>query len=223
MTHNLPLMRLLFVCTGNICRSPLAERLAATLAEEALGASAATVLVRSAGTDALDGKGMDARSASALRKLGGDPEGFVARTFTPAMAYGADLVLTMTRQHRRLVLAQAPRAMKRTFTLPEAAALMADADLTGLRQLPLDQRAVELAVRLNEGRARRRPVEADDVFDPIGQSSGIHEQVAARIARKIQPLAELLFATEQAQVPLSAASSGPLRRPLPPIAPLRTA
>ncbi len=209
-------MRLLFVCTGNICRSPLAERLAAALAEDALGPGAAAVHVRSAGTEALDGKGMDARSAAALHKLGGDPAGFTARTVTPAMVYGADLILTMTRRHRRLVLAQAPRALRRTFTLPEAADLLSGADLTGIRQLPLGQRAAELAERLNAGRARRRPVEADDVFDPIGQSGNIHEQVAARIARKLQPLAEVLFAPAPTALPLDERPGGYALPPPPP-------
>src|SRR3954466_14540445 len=100
-------MRLLFVCTGNICRSPLAERLAAAWAEQSLGAGAARVHIWSAGTEGRDGKPMDAKSASALSRLGGDPTGFKARTFVPDMADVADLVLTMTRRHRRLVLAEA--------------------------------------------------------------------------------------------------------------------
>jgi protein-tyrosine phosphatase len=186
-------MRLLFVCTGNICRSPLAERLATSWAEQSLGAGAATVHIRSAGTDALDGKSMDKRSAAALVDLGGDPTGFVAQTIHPRMADEADLVLTMTRRHRRLVLAQAPRAMRHTFTLPEAADLLRTADLRGIADLPLRQRARELAVRLNDGRARRRGHDSDDVFDPIGESSGVHRQVADRISRKLRPLADVLF------------------------------
>jgi protein-tyrosine phosphatase len=186
-------MRILFVCTGNICRSPLAERLAATWAEEALGAGAAGLHLRSAGTDALDGKPMEKRSAAALAKLGGDPAGFLARKISPAMADDADLVLTMTRRQRRLVLSQSPRALRHTFTLPEAADLLRTAELDGITDLPLRRRAADLAVRMNAGRARRRGVEADDVFDPIGQAASVHGDVAARIARKLRPLADVLF------------------------------
>jgi protein-tyrosine phosphatase len=189
-------MRLLFVCTGNICRSPLAERLASSWAEQSLGAGAARVHVRSAGTDGLEGKPMDKRSAAALTELGGDPSGFLARTLNPRMADDADLVLTMTRRHRRLVLAQAPRTLRRTFTLPEAADLLRTADLRGITDLPLTERARELAGRLNEGRAQRRGIEADDVVDPIGQSSAVHRKVADRISRKLRPLADILFADE---------------------------
>ncbi len=190
-------MRLLFVCTGNICRSPLAERLAVRWAEQALGANAATVHIRSAGTDALDGKAMDKRSAAALVELGGDPTGFKAQTVDPRMAEDADLVLTMTRRHRRLVLGAAPRALRHTFTLPEAADLLRTADLRGVVELPMSHRARELAVRLNDGRARRRGHESDDVFDPIGESSGVHKQVADRIVRKLRPLADVLFVDER--------------------------
>ncbi len=189
-------MRLLFVCTGNICRSPLAERLAAVWAEQSLGAGAATVHINSAGTDAMDGHAMDTRSAAALVDLGGDPTGFVARTLVPEMAAHADLVLTMTRRQRRLVLADAPRALRHTFTLPEATDLLRRADLTGVTDLPLRKRARELAVRLNAGRAWRATVETDDVLDPIGQPGAVHKQVGERIARKLRPLADVLFAND---------------------------
>jgi protein-tyrosine phosphatase len=189
-------MRLLFVCTGNICRSPLAERLASSWAELALGPAAAAVHIRSAGIEALEGHAMDKRSATALDSLGGDPSGFTARTLQPAMVEQADLVLTMTRKQRRSVLNVAPGAMRRTFTLPEAADLLRSAETDGLDQLPIRHRAGELAVRLNAGRAWRRGGDADDIYDPIGQSGSVHSQVAARIARKLQPLTDVLFVDE---------------------------
>ncbi|MGY1740228.1 MULTISPECIES: arsenate reductase/protein-tyrosine-phosphatase family protein [unclassified Blastococcus] len=191
-------MRILFVCTGNICRSPLAERLASLWAEQALGAAAAGIHIRSAGTEGLEGHAMDSRSANALVALGGDPSGFVARKLHPVMAEEADLVLTMTRRQRRSVLSQAPRAMRHTFTLPEAADLLRSADVDGIDLLPLRRRAGELAARLNDKRAWRKGVDADDVFDPIGQSKDVHKQVAARIARKLQPLTDVLFAEDRA-------------------------
>ena len=97
-------MRLLFVCTGNRCRSPLAERLAARWAAELLGPRAGEVTTLSAGTAATAGEPMEERSARALSELGGDPRGVAARILTPADVESADLVLTMTREHRRRVL-----------------------------------------------------------------------------------------------------------------------
>ena len=197
-------MRLLFVCTGNICRSPLAERLAIAWADQRLGAAAASVHIASAGIDALDGHAMDKRSAAALAGLGGDPTGFAARTIVPEMATHADLVLTMTRRQRRLVLADAPRALRHTFTLPEAADLLLTADLRGVTALPLHTRARELAVRLNAARAHRPSIEADDVNDPVGHSGSVHKEVGARIARKLQPLTDVLFAGGAAAQPRQA-------------------
>ncbi|WP_327046217.1 sugar phosphate nucleotidyltransferase [Microbispora sp. NBC_01189] len=80
--------RILFVCTGNICRSAMAERI--TLA--ALGPGS-PILVGSAGTRAAEGHPMSERSRVELLRLGGDPSGFAARPLTAEAVAGADLVL----------------------------------------------------------------------------------------------------------------------------------
>jgi len=64
-------VHVLFVCTGNICRSPTAERLTCAFAtEHGLGLDAS-----SAGTRAVIGYGMEPTAAEVLRSMGGDPEG----------------------------------------------------------------------------------------------------------------------------------------------------
>jgi protein-tyrosine phosphatase len=118
-----------------------------------------------------------------------------------------DLVLTMTREHRRSVLQRDPRALRRVFTLAEAAALLPLADRTGLDLLPWDQRAGELAVRLDAARARRAGGSEDDIRDPIGQPLEVHREVAVTIAGEMRPLADVLLA------PLSAPALP--RRPSP--------
>jgi protein-tyrosine phosphatase len=64
----------LVICTGNICRSPLAERLL-----RARIATDADIRVESAGTHGLTGRPIDRDSATALRELGVDPDGHEAR------------------------------------------------------------------------------------------------------------------------------------------------
>ncbi|MBM4497011.1 hypothetical protein GS426_20035 [Rhodococcus hoagii] len=64
---------------------------------------------------------MEPKAAQVLSDLGGSPDGFVARQINPAVASSADLVLTMTEEHRDAVLKLSPRHLKRTFTLLEAA------------------------------------------------------------------------------------------------------
>jgi protein-tyrosine phosphatase len=149
---------------------------------------------------------MHQSSAHALVGLGGDPHGFEARPFVAAQAEAAGLVLTMTREQRHRVLQQAPRAMRWTFTLPEAAALMVDADLEGLSSLTRRDRVRELAGRLNAGRRQRPSRAEDDILDPIGASAGVHRQVAAHVADFLRPLAGVLLA-ECLPVPEGAASA----------------
>jgi protein-tyrosine phosphatase len=213
-------VRLLFVCTGNICRSPVAERLTLALAEQALGPSAVSVRVRSAGVGATDGRAMEPNSAQALVELGGNPEGFTSRQIQPGDAEGADLTLTMTSQQRHQVLKRSPRALRRTFTLAEARALLelvGSRDANAVVTLPIERRAVELAARLNEARTQRRTMPADDILDPIGQPRRVHREVAETIDENLEPLARLLFAalppaTVMMAVPVNTRNRGDLLR-----------
>jgi protein-tyrosine phosphatase len=211
-------MRLLFVCTGNLCRSPVAERLTLAKAEQALGPAAATVRVRSAGVGTTDGRPMDPNSARALADLGGRPEAFLSRQIQPGDAVGADLTLTMTGQHRHQVLKRSPRALRRTFTLAEAVALMELVDpreLTAITALPMERRAGELAARLNDARLHRRTSPADDIADPIGQPRRVHREVAETIEGHLEIITQLLFASlPPATVMMQAVSPAPNRATL---------
>lgn len=166
-------LRVLVVCTGNICRSPLAERLLrARLGDR--------VVVTSAGTHGLDAAPMEPNAADELTRWGGDPDGFASHRIVPADVEDADLVLTMTTGHRAAVLAEHPGAMARTFTLLEFAHLL---DLQGGSFRGTD------SVR---DLARRRGVstlEGYDVADPFGQSPAVHAQAAASIADAVERIA----------------------------------
>ncbi|MEV0322968.1 low molecular weight phosphatase family protein [Streptomyces sp. NPDC050658] len=100
----------LFVCTGNICRSPLAARL--------LTARADTPAV-SAGTSAVPGSPMDPAMSDELVRLGGNPDRFAARRLDARMVAGARLVLGLAREHREAAVRLAPTALARCFTLAE--------------------------------------------------------------------------------------------------------
>ena len=172
-------MHVLVVCTGNICRSPTAERLLVARAAE-LGVVGLTV--GSAGTWAVVGYGMEATARDVLAELGGDPAQFRARQLTPTLVDGADLVLAMTTRHRDRVLAESPRAMRRTFTLLEAERLLA---------VPTDE--VGLPARLVTARGLQ-PLERhnDDVVDPIGEPRALFEDVGRQIDHAITALAQAL-------------------------------
>jgi len=196
-------VRILLVCTGNVCRSAVAERLATTWAQESLAHSPEGDAVRidSAGLSAVAGRPIDPHAAAALVALGGDPAGLRSREFTPELAADADLVLTMTRDQRRTVLESTPRGLRRTFTLTEAADLLQRADLTGLALLPLTARARELGHRLDAARSGRPTAHSDDITDPMGQRPAVHQEVAELVATALRPLADILFSSVRARLP----------------------
>ena len=168
-------MHILFVCTGNICRSPTAERLAAACAAE-LGIPDFTA--SSAGTRAVIGHPIHRDAAVVLDNLGGNTSGFAARQLTSKIASTADLVIAMTSTHRDIVLEAAPRQLRKTFTLTEAAAL---ASMEGAQTLE------DLAVL----RPHLGAHEMADIPDPIGHSPEVFAAVGSQIAGLLTPILEL--------------------------------
>lgn len=151
------------------------------------------VQVSSAGLGARPGVAMHPDSAAALRNLGVDGSGHAAAPFTTDMAASADIILTFSRRQRAELMGAAPRAMRRTFTLTEAAHLLRVADMAGLADAPLSERAAVLAERLDAARAQRPDDADDDVPDPIQEPTAVHVAVVGQIADALRPLAEILF------------------------------
>src|SRR4051812_6420015 len=164
-----PAFTVLLVCTGNICRSALAERLGRAYLDEALGPESGQIRLVSAGTRAVVDSAMHPDSALVLGGFGAEPGDFRARQLVGAHVGEADLTLTMTRNHRGDVLALDPRAMARTFTLLEAAALLDLVDDVGDSDgEEAVNRARGLVRKLATARSHRHSGAADDVRDPIG-------------------------------------------------------
>ncbi|TFC24397.1 hypothetical protein E3O25_14505 [Cryobacterium sp. TMT1-3] len=113
--------RILIVCTGNICRSPLAEQ----LLRENLRAAGIDAVVSSAGTHAMIGSVMTPEAAALSSQYGASSTQHVARQLTEQLIADADLVLTATRDHRREVVTLLPKATRYTFTLNQFARLVA--------------------------------------------------------------------------------------------------
>ncbi|HET9887005.1 MAG TPA: low molecular weight protein arginine phosphatase [bacterium] len=104
----------LFVCSGNTCRSPIAEALARKLlAEEGIK----KVVVSSAGINAIDGSGASTGALEVAREHGVDLESFQSRRLTPSLAESASLILVMEPAHRPGVLSILPWADTRTHVL----------------------------------------------------------------------------------------------------------
>jgi protein-tyrosine phosphatase len=164
----------LYVCTGNLCRSPMAELLFRGWADPS-----ADVAVSSAGLQAVVGHGIDTSSAAALAQVGIDPTQHRARQFEPWMAAYADLVLTANREHRDQVITELPVTFRRTFTMKEFPLLAA-------RVAPLDDpRAVVAAAAAERGRGEPISPEDMDVRDPYRRAIPHAKTIAEEITESV--------------------------------------
>ncbi|MFI6884602.1 arsenate reductase/protein-tyrosine-phosphatase family protein [Streptosporangium canum] len=172
-----PRFRILYVCTGNLCRSPLAERLTRSV----LGPCPALQVI-SAGTRAEPGRQMAERTRRVLVRLGGDPGGFVSRPLTPDLLAAADLVLTATTEHRAESVAGHLPAVTRAFTIAEFGALARAVPVgaVGRHEDPVRRaRALVAEVRALRGLVQ---VDRPDIPDPYGRSWFAHRAAGRRIA-----------------------------------------
>jgi protein-tyrosine phosphatase len=166
-------LRVLFVCTGNICRSPMAQRLFTERVPAQLAVAS------SAGTRALVGYPIDGPSALALKELGVDPSDHRAQRVTSAMTDAADLILTADTEHRATLVQEQPLLFRRTFTLREFARLAA-----GLE--PRRGEVDDLREHVHDVAGQRGWVEpggpgADDIADPFGGTLDDARRCAATI------------------------------------------
>ena len=110
-------VEILFVCTGNTCRSPLAEVIAARRLE----VGGASVQARSAGTDAWDGEPASVLAQQVAAEVGLDLTAHRARRVTREMLAGAALVLAMAPAHVDALRRLAPAAASRVHLLRDYA------------------------------------------------------------------------------------------------------
>lgn len=187
--------RILYVCTGNLCRSPYAELLTRHLLERRLGGRAAQFDVSSAGVAAAVGSPIhaDTRDQLPWALRGAATERFAARQLDQTMIEQADLVLGLAREHRSLTVAAVPRAQTKAFSLLEFVRLGQVVDVTGLPAAPVERaRALVRDARMMRSRSLLRRPEDDDVPDPIGQPKRAHRHAAARIAPAARTLVDLI-------------------------------
>jgi protein-tyrosine phosphatase len=167
--------RVLHVCTGNICRSPMAEHLMREGLRQRLGAGAEVFVIDSAGTWGHTGSPMEPFALSTLAGLGQDGSAFEARELVAEHVAAADLVLCATREHRAAAVVLQPRAAKRTFTLREFDRLLSLVDPAGLPTGDREARARAVVEAAAAQRGLVPPDEPsdDDLADPYqGPESG---------------------------------------------------
>ncbi len=166
--------RLLFVCTANQCRSPMAEVMARRMLEQ----RGADAVVASCGTME-GGVRASAGSVRAMLRKGLDLSTHLSHQLDVDTVGAATLIVTMERQHIASVAELSISAVNRTFTLPEIADL---STLVGPRRPPTTvQEWVERANRMRDP-ATIMTVSADsDVRDPMGGSKRDYRRTADQI------------------------------------------
>ncbi|MDQ0094659.1 arsenate-mycothiol transferase ArsC [Paeniglutamicibacter psychrophenolicus] len=199
------MIRILTVCTGNICRSPFAELF---LQSELDRLSPGSFMIRSAGSHALVGHQMDERSSMKLHEVGVASDGFIARQLNEGNASGNDLILALTDEHRSSIVAMSPRLLKRTYTVREFAAVLEELAAMPDGTLPRgsDTTTVETrwaallkAAPLARPSARSKLAGNLDVVDPYRQSDSVYDQMVEDLLPALKTIVEfeLIHAAEQ--------------------------
>ena len=191
------MLRILTVCTGNVCRSPLAQAL---LADRLAGLP---VVIESAGMRAL----VDHPMTEETQRLATDhgiraevAESHRARLATEPILESADLILALAREHRHGVVDLVPRRLRATFTLRELARLAREAtdqelagEVTGVTD-PQERLRLLLAF-VSSLRGTIGPPdqpEDDDVIDPYRRSWETYTLSASQLVPAVDDVARLL-------------------------------
>jgi protein-tyrosine phosphatase len=165
----------LFVCTGNICRSPTAEALARRELERYPGAP---IQVSSAGSHALEGNPAASRSMLAASTRGANLERHFARELTRRRVRAADLILCMAAEHRPFVLSYDRAAANRTFLLASFARAASQWEWLASSPGELVALAAEHAGELD----------GDDIADPLGHPAEAYAACAERLDGLVTPV-----------------------------------
>ena len=175
--------KVLMVCSGNICRSPIAEQLLRAKTAGQL------VVVSSAGVIARDGVAMTEEAALVSRAYGGEPGEHRARLLTEALLQQADLVLTATRAHRGSVVKLLPRMSRKAFTISEFARLVNGVPPPDWGSISDASALVDVARSLRGFVPPPEEPEDDDIEDPFRQPLDVYEAVGARLDTEIAVIA----------------------------------
>ncbi|WP_300681238.1 adenylyl-sulfate kinase [Nocardioides sp.] len=167
-------LKVLFVCTANICRSPFMELTARAMATRAAGASeAAPIVFDSAGTLGFEAHEMDPTMAATLDGISaGD---FRSKPLTRALLEEADLVLTAEAGHRTRILDDHPTLFRKVLSLGQAA--------DGVERLEPGLGRDDVLAQL--ARHRGAAGSENDIADPYRRGPEAARACAAEITRRL--------------------------------------
>jgi protein-tyrosine-phosphatase len=182
---------ILLVCTGNICRSPMAE---AFLRLELQQRGIDGVRVESSGLSGWEGSGATPEAVEAVAEYGVDISGHGARRLTGDMAEQADLIVAMSAEHRQGVARLAPSAAARTFTIKELVYLLESFPVEPVQGSPAQQLEVSVkAAAAIRDEAPELELLDEDIADPLGLGIESFRATAWELEGLSKRLAEGLF------------------------------
>lgn len=195
-------MNILFVCTGNTCRSPMAE---------AIMKARTNHHVKSAGISTVDGIPTSEGTVKALKSMELDFEGQSSQRINDQLVEWADLILTMTRQHKQVVATQYSHAFEKLFTLKEYVSDDADGKWQDLKKAYLNleekrmlvheehghqQTEQQLRAFLREEQDEIERIERElpnyDIADPLGMDQQAYQETLDEINDAIETLIKKL-------------------------------
>ncbi|GGF12761.1 arsenate reductase/protein-tyrosine-phosphatase family protein [Subtercola lobariae] len=191
----MPDFSILTVCSGNIIRSPLTELILRSELDRSDVFS-----ISSAGTFAGDGDLMTPEAAEIALALGLDPSAHRARYLVEPYIESADLILALSRAHRREIVQLVPRKVNVTFTLREfarLAALISDDEVTRtIEPLSTTRERLVAIVKLvttRRGAAGQIEIPADDdVVDPYRRGAEMYSESLSQLSPAASDSAKLL-------------------------------
>lgn len=185
--------RILFVCTGNTCRSPMAESMMRHLLKER-GIEAE---VRSAGVSAWNGTPMSDHAQQVLQDRKMENPDFNSQLLSASLVEWADLILTLTSGHKGHVLQLFPNASEKTYTLIEYANQSQDdsgleewTSFTAELQLKIAQGVQPTEAEITRYYELQQKVPNLDIADPFGGSLQDYQLTAQEIEAAIMKIVD---------------------------------
>jgi protein-tyrosine phosphatase len=189
---------ILVVCTGNVCRSPIAEGMLRSILQTRFGDAAPSVA--SAGTAGWVGSAADPSSIAAAAELGIDISAHRARHLELHDVADASLVLAMASEHRDAASRLFPGTVGRIFTLKELVLLLEELPEAPSSGQPDDVLTAQVsaadAFRFGAIRDWRQD---EDVMDPLGMRPDAFRAVARDLDEWCTRLVDGLFGRARAR------------------------
>lgn len=172
----------LHVCTGNICRSPMSERILDGLTGDDVYNHGAGI------SNYHDGDPMQANSVAELTDRGFDAEGHRARHIDRAQVESSDLILVATTGHIEYIADRFPEAVDKTFLVRQFGKIAADV----AAELHDGDSAARGKSLVAEAAKRRGEYAETDLSDPWGLGRETYAVIADQLVEALEPVADAL-------------------------------